>query len=92
MQTAKFARKAAGFFVCFIVAFMVSRYGMPLYPLTAWLVEHSHQIFSSYQDDVYEAGADPVTFFSLVTVIALYALAMYWLVKMAIKKVKTWIA
>ncbi|RRZ90866.1 hypothetical protein [Erwinia sp. 198] len=88
MQTAKFVRKIAGFFVCFIVAFMVSRYGMPLYPLTAWLVEHSYQIFSGYQDDVYEAGTDPVTFFSLMAVIAFYALAMYWLVKAAVKKVK----
>jgi len=88
LQTAKFVRKKAGFFVCFILAFMASRYGMPLYPLTAWLVEHSYQIFSRYQDDVYEAGTDPVTFFSLMTVIAFYALAMYWLVKMAVKKVK----
>lgn len=88
MQTAKFVKKTAGFFVCFIVAFMVSRYGMPLYPLTAWLVEHSYQIFSSYQNDVYEAGTDPVTFFSLMAVIGLYALAIYWLVKMAVKKVK----
>ncbi|WP_312044263.1 hypothetical protein [Erwinia sp.] len=88
MQTAKFVKKTAGFFVCFIVAFMVSRYGMPLYPLTAWLVEHFYQIFSGYQDDVYEAGTDPVTFFSLMTVITFYAIAMYWLVKAAVKKVK----
>ena len=88
MQTAKFVRKTAGFLVCFIMAFMVSRYGMPLYPLTAWLVEHSYQVFSSYQYDVYEAGTDPVTFFSLMTVTAFYALVMYWLVKAAVKKVK----
>lgn len=67
---------------------MVSRYGMPFCPLTAWLVEHSYQVFSGYQDDVYEAGTDPVTFFSLMTVIAFYALAMYWLVKAAVIKAK----
>ncbi|EXU76016.1 hypothetical protein BG55_07885 [Erwinia mallotivora] len=88
MQTAKLVRKVAGFVICFIVAFMLSRYGMPLYSLTARLVDYSHQTFSHYQDDVYEAGTDPVTFFSLLAVITIYAVALYWLVKIVVTKVR----
>lgn len=88
MQTAKFVKKALGFALCFIVAFMISRYGMPLYPLTAWLVDHSHQLFGRYQADVYEAGTDPVTFFSLLGVIIIYAVALYWLIKILLNKLR----
>jgi hypothetical protein len=88
LQTAKFVKKALGFALCFIVAFMISRYGMPLYPLTAWLVDHSHQLFGRYQADVYEAGTDPVTFFSLLGVIIIYAVALYWLIKILLNKLR----
>jgi len=67
---------------------MISRYGMPLYPLTAWLVDHSHQLFGRYQADVYEAGTDPVTFFSLLGVIIIYAVALYWLIKILLNKLR----
>lgn len=87
LQTAKFVKKASGFALCFIVAFMISRYGMPLYSLTEWLVDHSHELFGRYQADVYEAGTDPVTFFSLLVVIFIYAAVLYWLMKLLIGKI-----
>ncbi|MDJ0034211.1 MULTISPECIES: hypothetical protein [Erwiniaceae] len=88
MQTAKFVKKAAGFALCFVVAFMMSRYGMPLYSLTAWIVDHSHLFFGRYQADVYEAGTDPVTFFALLAVITLYAAILFSLIRMVVRKLK----
>jgi len=60
---------------------------MPLYSLTEWLVDHSHELFGRYQADVYEAGTDPVTFFSLLVVIFIYAAVLYWLMKLLIGKI-----
>lgn len=88
LQTAKFIKKAAGFALCFVVAFMMSRYGMPLYPLTAWVVDHSYQAIGHYQADIYEAGTDPVTFFSLLAVITLYAVILYGLIRVIARKLK----
>ncbi|PNS11617.1 hypothetical protein COO59_11415 [Mixta theicola] len=88
MQTAKFVKKAVGFALCFIVAFVLSCYGMPLYSFTTWIVDHSHQIFSRYQADTYEPDSDPVTFLSLIVVVGVYAMALYWLIKMALRKLK----
>jgi len=88
LQTAKFVKKSAGFALCFVVAFMMSRSGMPLYPLTAWIVSHSHQVLSRYQADVYEAGTDPVTFFTLIGIITLYAVILYSLIKLVFWKMK----
>ena len=88
MQTAKFVKKAAGFALCFVVAFMMSRYGMPLYSLTAWMVDHSHLVFGRYQADVYEAGTDPMTFFALLAVITLYAAILFGLIRMVVRKLK----
>jgi len=88
LQTAKFVKKAAGFALCFVVAFMMSRYGMPLYSLTAWMVDHSHLVFGRYQADVYEAGTDPMTFFALLAVITLYAAILFGLIRMVVRKLK----
>lgn len=88
LQTAKFVKKAAGFALCFVVSFMMSRYGMPLYSLTAWIVDHAHQIFGRYQTDVYEAGTDPVTFFALLAVITFYAAILYGLIRVMFRKLK----
>ncbi|CZW83011.1 Uncharacterised protein [Enterobacter hormaechei] len=87
MQTAKFAKKIAGFIVCYILAFMISRYGMPLYPITSWLVDHSYQYFSHYQSDTYEAGTDPITFTTLLVVIFIWALILYSLLRWLLKKI-----
>lgn len=62
LQTAKFVKNTAGFLACLIMAFMLSRYNMPLYPVTSWLVDHSYQYFSHYQADVYEPGSRPRNF------------------------------
>jgi len=67
---------------------MMSRYRMPLYSLTAWIVDHSHLVFGRYQADVYEAGTDPVTFFALLAVITLYAAILFGLIRMVIRKLK----
>lgn len=88
MQTAKYVKKAAGLAICFLVAFLLSCYGMPLYSLTTWIVDHSHQLFSRYQADIYEPDSDPVTFLSLIVVVGLYALVFYWLIKTVLKKLK----
>lgn len=89
LQTAKFVKKAAGFALCFVVAFMMSRYGMPLYSLTAWIVDHSHQTFGHYQADIYEAGTDPVTFFALLAVVMCYAVILYGLASTVMRKIKS---
>ncbi|WP_032704465.1 hypothetical protein [Pseudomonas savastanoi] len=86
MQTAKLVKKITEFVLCFILAFAISRYGMPLYPVTSWLVDHSYQYFSHYQDDTYEPGADPVTFISLITIIFVYSLVLYNLLRWIFKK------
>lgn len=88
LQTAKFVKNTAGFLACLIMAFMLSRYNMPLYPVTSWLVDHSYQYFSHYQADVYEPGSDPVTFASLLTVIVCYALILLFFFKWIIGKIK----
>ncbi|WP_238996377.1 hypothetical protein [Pluralibacter gergoviae] len=85
LQTAKFVKIIAGFIVCFVMAFTFSRYGMPLYPITSWLVDHLYQYFSHYQSDTYEAGTDPVTFTSLVVVLLIWALILYFLLHWIVK-------
>lgn len=86
MQPAKFVKKISGFTLCFILAFMISRYGMPLYPVTSWLVDHSYLFFNYYQDGTYEPGADPITFISLLVIIFIYALVFYCLMRWLLKK------
>lgn len=88
LKTAKLVKNTAGFLVCLVMAFMLSRYGMPLYPVTRWLVDHSYQYFSHYQTDIYEPGADPVTFTSLITVIICYALILLFSFKWIFRKIK----
>ncbi|WP_253851861.1 hypothetical protein [Pantoea sp. OXWO6B1] len=66
----------------------MSRYGMPLYSLTAWIVDRSHLVFGRYQADVYEAGTDPVTFFALLAVITFYAAILFGLIRMVVRKLK----
>ncbi|AYL79222.1 hypothetical protein RYA95_22700 [Pseudomonas syringae pv. actinidiae] len=68
------------------LAFAISRYDMPLYPITSWLVDHSYQYFGHYQDDTYESGADPVTFISLMVIIFVYSLILYSLLRWLLKK------
>lgn len=89
LQTAKYVKKAVGFAICFLVAFLLSCYGMPLYSLTTWLVDHSHQLFSRYQADIYEPDSDPVTFLSLIIVVGVYALVFLLADKNRAQKVKT---
>ncbi|RMU91969.1 hypothetical protein ALP19_01135 [Pseudomonas syringae pv. tomato] len=86
LQAEKFVKKLTEFILCFILAFAISRYGMPLYPITSWLVDHSYQYFSHYQDDIYESGADPVTFISLMVIIFVYSLILYSLLIWLLKK------
>ncbi len=86
LQAEKFVKKLTEFILCFILAFAISRYGMPLYPITSWLVDHSYQYFSHYQDDTYESGADPVTFISLMVIIFVYSLILYSLLRWLLKK------
>lgn len=86
LQVEKFVKKLTEFILCFILAFAISRYGMPLYPITSWLVDHSYQYFSHYQDDIYELGADPVTFISLMVIIFVYSLVLYSLLRWLLKK------
>lgn len=90
LQTVRFVKNGLLFTLCFIVAFWFSKYGMFLYPLTTWGVEHFYQIFSQYQSDIYEAGTDPVTFTSLMAIIAIYALVLFLLVKKVIIKLKNY--
>lgn len=47
---------------------------------------HQNIFFSNYQDDAYEAGADPVTFISLLVVIFIYSLIFYSLIRWLLKK------
>lgn len=88
MQTAKFVKNTAGFAGCLFLAFMLSRYGMPLYPMTSWLVDNAYQYLSHYQADIYEPGSDPVTFTTLLTVIICYALIVFFFFKWIIRKIK----
>ncbi|WP_057435147.1 hypothetical protein [Pseudomonas syringae group genomosp. 3] len=86
MQAEKFVKKLTEFMLCFVLAFAISRYDMPLYPITSWLVDHSYQYFSYYQDDIYESGVDPVTFISLMVIIFVYSLILYSLLRWLLKK------
>lgn len=88
LQTVNYVKNGLIFVLCFIVAFWLARYGMPLYPVTAWGIDHVSPFFSQYQADVYEAGADPATFTSLMLIIGAYALIFFLLVKTAIKKIR----
>ena len=83
---AKLVKKTTVFALCFILAFIISSYGMPLYSITSWLVDHSYQILSNYQSNTYEEGSDPITFTSLLTVISIYAIIFYNLIKFFLKK------
>ncbi len=88
MLSAKFVKNCAGWIICFIFSFMISRYGMPLYSVTAWIVEHCYQLFSPWQADTYEAGTDPVTFISLIGTITLYATILYVVLKVLVRKIR----
>nr|WP_276516191.1 tlde1 domain-containing protein [Rosenbergiella australiborealis] len=84
----KRAKKIICFVLCFILAFTISSYGMPLYSITSWLVDHSYQLLSHYQSNTYEEGSDPITFTSLLTVISLYAIIFYNLIRCFFKKIR----
>ena len=88
MRTANFVKKAAGFVLCFIVAFILSSYGMPLHQPSSWMIDYLYQTFSRYQAGTYEPDADPVTFISIIAVVSVYAILLYWLFKMALRKLK----
>ena len=88
MRIANFVKKAGGFVLCFILAFALSRYDMPLHRPSTWIIDYLYQIFSRYQEDIYEPDADPVTFISIIAVVSVYAKARSWLVKIAIRKLK----
>lgn len=88
MQTANFVKKAGGFVLCFMLAFVLSRYGMPLHQPSTWFINQLCQIFSRYQTDIYEPGTDPATFISLIVVMSVYAFVLYWLFKMALRMLK----
>ncbi|SDY06304.1 hypothetical protein SAMN05444506_101252 [Pseudomonas syringae] len=85
-QAAKLVKELTEFILCFVLAFAISRYDMPLYPITSWLVDHSYQYFSHYQDGTYESGADPVTFISLMIIVFFYSLVLYSLLRWLLKK------
>lgn len=88
LQTAKFVKNGGLFVLCFICAFWLSRYGMPLHSMTTHIIEYSQQIFGKYQADIYEAGTDPITFTSLIATILLYALIIFGVAKIIIRKIK----
>jgi hypothetical protein len=61
---------------------------MPLHSITTHIIEYSQQIFGRYQADIYEAGTDPITFISLMITILLYALIIFGVAKIIIRKIK----
>lgn len=86
MNGANIAKNIIGFTLCFIVAFLISSYGKPLFTLTSWIIEHAYLIFGKYQPGNYEAESDPVTFSSLTLVVCVYAGVLFFLIKRLLKK------
>ncbi len=90
LMTARYVKKIGLFVVCYVLAFYISSYGMPLHSMTSSIITHAHNIFGKYQQDIYEAGSDPVTFIALLVTIAVYAGIIYWIVRFLLKKLSIW--
>ena len=81
MPTAKFAKNAALFVVCFIVAFVLSMHGMPLNAPTLAILDYAYQTFGHSLAGDYEQGADPVSFTAILVANLVYALILFALLK-----------
>ncbi|OHT35344.1 hypothetical protein BGV46_07210 [Serratia marcescens] len=86
LKNASLVKNIVLYIACFITAFCFSRYGMPLYGLTSLIIDTSQQLFGRYQTGFYEMDADPLTFSTLIFTVALYALVIFGLVKMALRQ------
>ncbi|QKJ87404.1 hypothetical protein PMPD1_2462 [Paramixta manurensis] len=81
LKTAKYVKNIALFIICFILAFVISMYGMPLNSLTQSVVDWSYAHFSHILTGVYESESDPVTFTALMVMLLLYALILFFIIK-----------
>lgn len=88
MQTAKHVKNLVLFIACIGIAFFFSRYGMPLYSFTSFIVDGSYHLFSHNLQDVYESGSDPITFTTLIVMELVYAAILFALIKIIAKKLK----
>jgi len=75
------------FILCFMVMFYFSSYGKPLYSITSAVIHFSYQEFKQYLTQSYEMDLDPITTSTLMLMVALYALVLFVIVKLVIKKI-----
>lgn len=88
MKTVKYVKNILLFALCFAIAFGLTKYGMPLYSFTFSIADFIHNTFGKYQTGIYEFDSDPLTFFSVLTLIIIYALVLFFVVKLLISKFK----
>jgi len=77
LKNARFIKNTALFIVCFLLAFWLSAYKMPLNALTQTIVGWSNSHLHGLITDTYESGSDPITFATLVAVLLVYSFILY---------------
>ena len=81
MQTVKYVKKSLMFIACFIVACLLTTYGMPLNSLMLKVIDYSYQCCGRYLTESYEYGTDPVSFMTIVVVNIGLAIVLMFLVR-----------
>ena len=88
LKTVNFAKNIAIFVVCAVLAFTLSMYQMPLSNLTLSIVTWSYDHFSYLLTDTYESESDPVTFFTLISVLIIYSIIIFLIFKIVMRYFK----
>lgn len=77
------------FFICFVAAFCLSIYGMPLNSLTVGVSDWAYATFRPLISTPYEADADPTSFFAFVIMLCVYVSIMFVIVKLILRTKKS---
>ena len=88
MPVVKYIKNSLLFAVCFLFALWLSSYGKPLNGITLWVMDHTWCLFNSRLSEPYESGADPISFITILVMALLYALLLFFFIRMVLKKCK----
>lgn len=86
MRSAGFVKNAAIYSICIIFAWWLSSFDKPLNGLTQWVMDTAYSTFGSGLSGSYEADADPVRFIALLVMVLIYAMVLFLLIRLALRK------
>lgn len=89
MRTVGFVKYAALYSICIVFSWWLSSFGKPLNELTQWVMDTAYSTFGSGVSGLYEADADPVRFIALIVMVLIYAMVLFLLLRLVLRKFQT---